>query len=124
MEVAQNPNVFPIQIRHDVDGWYFQPKEYNEDQVMWLYECPHCGSQLIVQPYIEQPPQEEQPKEIKHKSKKSKEITNSEVSGELVPLSPSQSDQQNQQQEQAIEASQQEVELPQSVTETEQEQTR
>lgn len=124
MENSQIENAFPIQIRHDIDGWFFQPKEYNADLNAWLYECPKCGAQIIVQPYIEQPPQEEQPKEIKHKSKKSKEITNSEVSVELVPLLPSQLDQQNQQQEQAIEASQPEVELPQSVTETEQEQTR
>ena len=61
MENPQDENAFPIQIRHDVDGWFFLPVDFNKDGNAWLYRCPHCNSELIVTPLLPTEPEEIQP---------------------------------------------------------------
>ena len=120
MEEEKTDNAFPVQIRHDVDGYFFQPLEYNQEANAWLYGCPapNCGAKIIISPFYEQ--EQEPIIEEKPKSKKKKVEINSQPSGEEVPLSQSQLHQPDQQQGLTTEEIPLAVESMQSETETEQ----
>lgn len=60
MAQEETENSFPIQIRHNTDGWFFLPKEYNKEGNAWLYECPSCQAQIIITPLTVDPISEPQ----------------------------------------------------------------
>lgn len=118
MEQQKEDNAFPVQIRHDLDGYFFLPKEYNQQLNAWLYECPGCQSQIIISPVPQEEEQQQEVAEEKPREKKKKVRTNSPVLEGEVPLSQLQQHQSDQQQESTTEVIQPGAESLQSGTET------
>lgn len=100
MENSQTENAPSIQIRHDVDGWFYQPLDYDIENKIWLYGCPHCGDMLTIQKYVPIVPSEspvslsdtptpetpqEEPSEVPVKRRKGRRSVESEAIEQQQP---------------------------------------